>query len=57
MPVKHDLLVLTASNGENLKLAERFVAIAKELGTTPQLLDLTKLDFLKRLNLSYSTNF
>ena len=38
-----DLLVITASNGENLKLAQRFVEIGKELGAGPELLDLTTL--------------
>ena len=33
-----------ASNGENLKLAKRFVALGKELNTEPELLDLTNLD-------------
>ena len=41
---KNDLLVITASNGENLKLAQRFVQAAKELGAKPKLVDLTDLD-------------
>ena len=36
------LLVITASNGENLKLAERFLNAGKKLGYTCQLLDLTE---------------
>ena len=39
-----DLLVIAASNGENLKLAQRFVAQANALGQTSQLLDLTTVD-------------
>ena len=36
-----NLLVITASNGENLKLAERFVVEGKKLNYSCQLLDLT----------------
>ncbi len=36
------LLVITASNGENLKLAERFVTAGKKLNYSCELLDLTK---------------
>ncbi len=39
-----DLLVITASNGENLKLAKRFVKISKEIGMVTDLIDLTTLD-------------
>jgi len=39
-----DLLVITASNGENLKLAERFVKSGKKIGANPLLLDLTTLN-------------
>ena len=39
-----NLLVVTASNGENLKLAKRFVQSSKELGAKPELLDLTTLE-------------
>jgi len=39
-----DLLVITASNGENLKLAERFAATARGWGLTSPVLDLTALD-------------
>ena len=40
---KHDLLVITASNGENLNLGKRFVQAAAELKLQAELLDLTKL--------------
>ena len=36
------LLVITASNGENLKLAERFIIAGKKLNYSCKLLDLTK---------------
>ncbi len=36
------LLVITASNGENLKLAERFVSIGRKLNFSCELLDLTE---------------
>ena len=36
------LLVITASNGENLKLAERFLNIGRKLNFTCELLDLTE---------------
>ena len=39
-----DLLVIAASNGENLKLADRFAAQAKALGQTAEVLDLTTID-------------
>ncbi len=39
-----DLLVITASDGENLKLAKRFVSSGEQIGANPTLLDLTKLD-------------
>ena len=39
-----DVLVITASNGENLKLAERFQASTRSLGQKAELLDLTTLD-------------
>ena len=39
-----DLLVITASNGENLKLAQRFQTSASNLGQQSELLDLTTLD-------------
>ena len=37
-----NLLVITASNGENLKLAERFLITAKKLNYSCELLDLTE---------------
>ena len=40
---KKKVLVITASNGENLKLANRFVASAKQLGAETNLIDLTTL--------------
>jgi chromate reductase, NAD(P)H dehydrogenase (quinone) len=39
-----DLLVITASNGENLRLAERFAAAARRQGQPAAVLDLTALD-------------
>ena len=39
-----DLIVLTASNGGNLKLAERFVKAAAAQNATAELIDLTQLD-------------
>lgn len=39
-----DVLVLAASNGENLKLAERFADEARKLGSNAEVLDLTLLD-------------
>ncbi len=39
-----NLLVITASDGENLKLAKRFVSLGEQMGCNPQLLDLTSLD-------------
>ena len=44
MTSQNKLLVLTASNGENLKLANRFVEIAKNLNINPQLIDLTTIE-------------
>ncbi len=38
---KKSLLVITASNGENLKLAKKFLAAGKELDYSCELLDLT----------------
>ena len=37
-----NLLVITASNGENLKLAERFLVAGKKLNYSCELLDLTE---------------
>ncbi|MFZ9228526.1 MAG: NADPH-dependent FMN reductase [Prochlorococcaceae cyanobacterium] len=39
-----DLLIITASNGENLKLAERFAAAAKAQAQSAEVLDLTAVD-------------
>ena len=39
-----DVLVITASNGENLKLAQRFQTSARSLGQKADVLDLTTLD-------------
>ncbi|MAV13142.1 MAG: NADPH-dependent oxidoreductase, partial [Cyanobium sp. MED843] len=44
VPSAPDLLVLAASNGENLKLAQRFVAAAEQRQKRADLLDLTQLD-------------
>ena len=44
MNSKKDLLIITASNGENLKLAEMFLKSAKKFGAKADLLDLTKSD-------------
>ncbi len=38
------LLIITASNGENLKLGQRFESLGKELNISPELIDLTSLD-------------
>ena len=38
----NNLLVITASNGENLKLAERFIVEGKKLNYSCELLDLTE---------------
>ena len=39
-----DLLVIAASNGENLKLAQRFASQASALGHSADVLDLTTVD-------------
>ena len=39
-----DVLVLAASNGENLKLAERFADESRKQGSNAEVLDLTLLD-------------
>jgi chromate reductase len=39
-----DLLMLAASNGENLRLAERFAAEARHQGHTAAVLDLTEVE-------------
>ena len=38
------VLVIAASNGQNLLLAERFAAAARELGQSAEVLDLTTID-------------
>ena len=38
-----DILILAASNGENLKLAQRFAAAAEAIGASSEILDLTTL--------------
>ncbi len=43
-PLSPDLLVIAASNGENLALAERFAAAAHQQGLSAEVLDLTALD-------------
>jgi len=44
MPNKK-LLIIAASNGENLKLAKRFLVAGKELNYSCELLDLTELKY------------
>jgi chromate reductase, NAD(P)H dehydrogenase (quinone) len=39
-----DVLIISASNGKNLKLAQRFAFAAEALGLSIDLLDLTELD-------------
>ena len=39
-----DVLVIAASNGQNLLLAERFAAAAREQGQSAEVLDLTSID-------------
>ena len=43
-PNRSDVLVISASNGENLKLAQRFVEAAGTMGQSANLLDLTTID-------------
>ena len=43
-PPDPDLLVLTASNGENLQLAQRFVDCAEQQQRRAELLDLTRVE-------------
>jgi chromate reductase len=43
-PLTSDLLVIACSNGENLKLAERFATQAQSQALQAQVLDLTALD-------------
>ena len=42
--INPDVLVITASNGENLKLAERFATQTKGLGKSAEVLDLTTIE-------------
>ena len=44
MNSQKDLLVITASNGENLKLAEKFIESGNHLGISSSLIDLTAFD-------------
>jgi chromate reductase len=44
LPLAPDLLMIAASNGENLKLAERFASAAEAQGHSAAVLDLTALD-------------
>ena len=44
MTQKKDFLAITASNGENLKLAKRFIETGDRLNLSAELLDLTSLD-------------
>ena len=39
-----DVLVIAASNGQNLQLAERFAAAAREQGQSAEVLDLTAIE-------------
>ena len=41
---KPDVLMIAASNGENLKLAGRFANQTRELGQSAKVLDLTTID-------------
>ena len=43
-PNRPDVLVIAASNGENLKLAQRVADAARALGKSADLIDLTSLD-------------
>ena len=43
-PISPDVLVIAASNGQNLTLAQRFVDQVRSLGQRAELLDLTSLD-------------
>ena len=52
-----DVAVITASNGENLKLASRFIDVSHELSIKSRLIDLTTIDlplFNPRVNNSES---
>lgn len=43
-PKSADVLVIAASNGQNLQLAERFAAAARQQGQQAEVLDLTAID-------------
>ncbi|NDG74079.1 MAG: NADPH-dependent oxidoreductase [Synechococcaceae bacterium WB8_1B_136] len=43
-PSSPDVLVISASNGENLQLAERFAAAARQQGQSAAVLDLTAIE-------------
>lgn len=43
-PTSPDVLVIAASNGQNLQLAERFAAAARQQGQRAEVLDLTAID-------------
>ena len=45
MNYSKNLLIITASDGENLKLAQRFLSLSEELVEKSELLDLTTLNF------------
>ncbi len=44
MQSSNDLLIITASNGENLKLANRFMQVGNTIAIKSEILDLTELD-------------
>ncbi len=44
MQSTNNLLVISASNGENLKLAMRFAEISENLNFNPEIIDLTELE-------------
>lgn len=44
VPEPADVLVIAASNGENLQLAERFATAARQQGQSAAVLDLTAID-------------
>ncbi|AAP99089.1 MULTISPECIES: NAD(P)H-dependent oxidoreductase [Prochlorococcus] len=44
MNSENKVLIITASDGENLKLAKRFVVLAEQMGVNSTLIDLTSLE-------------
>jgi len=44
MNSRKKLLIICASNGENLRLGKQFESLSKELNANPELIDLTSLD-------------